>query len=192
MSRFLSPSLNPFCRPWSLLLALALTACADPAPPGPPMPTVAAVDLDRYLGTWYEISSLPNRFQASCVADTQARYRLLSPAADAPRIEVFNRCRDDKGAVESATGLAEVVPSSGNAKLRVSFFRPFWGNYWVLALDPDYRWVLVGEPRRRYGWLLARQPQLPAAAQAAAMARAAELGYTVADFKATPQRQPLD
>ncbi len=162
-----------------------LVACSS-SPPGPPLPTVAAVDLGRYLGTWYEIAVVPNRFQKQCVADTQARYRLQGDD-----IEVFNRCRQSDGSVSEATGVAKPVAGSANAKLRVSFFRPFYGDYWVLALPDDYRWVLVGEPTRSYGWVLSRTPQLPPADLAAALARAEQLGYAAAAFQRTPQTQAL-
>jgi apolipoprotein D and lipocalin family protein len=167
------------------LVAVLLAGCA--AAPQAPMPTVAAVDLARYLGGWHEIAALPNRFQAMCVADTKARYR-----ASGDDIEVLNRCRQADGSVTSATGVAKVVAGSGNAKLRVSFFRPFYGDYWVLALDPDYRWVLVGEPSRRYGWVLSRTPQMAAADLAAALDRGEALGYARSAFKLTPQTRPLD
>jgi apolipoprotein D and lipocalin family protein len=161
-----------------------LVGCA--APPTAPMPTVDAVDLQRYAGSWYEVALVPNRFQAQCVADTQARYRRVGD-----EIEVVNRCRRADGMVEDITGVAKVVEGSGNAKLRVSFFRPFYGDYWVLALDPDYRWVLVGEPRRQFGWVLSRTPQLAPADLDAAFARAVALGYDRAAFRPTPQTQPL-
>ncbi len=133
-----------FSAPGGLLIASALVAVAalsgcGSSPPASPLPTVAAVDLARYSGLWYEIALLPNRFQAQCTSDTQARYR---PQGD--DIEVFNRCRRADGSVVDATGVAKVVAGSGNAKLRVSFFRPFYGDYQVLALPDDYRWVLVG------------------------------------------------
>lgn len=159
-------------------VAAALAGCATQAP----MPTVAAVDLPRYLGIWHEAALIPNFFQRMCVADTQARYRLLDD-----HIEVYNRCRDASGQWVDATGRAEVVPGSANAKLRVSFFRPFWGDYWVLALDPDYRWVLVGEPGRRFGWVLSRTPQLPPADLDQALDRAVALGYARSAFSRTPQ-----
>ena len=165
--------------------AAALAGCTTA--PTTAMPTVANVDLARYSGAWYEIASLPNRFQAQCVADTQARYR---PVGD--DIEVVNRCRKADGSLADATGIATVAPGSGNAKLRVSFFRPFYGDYWVLALAPDYRWVLVGEPGRELGWVLSRTPQMPAADLEAALTRAESLGYMRAAFKATPQTQPLE
>lgn len=165
--------------------AALLAGCASA--PTAPLPTVPTVDLARYAGAWYEVASLPNRFQKQCVADTQARYR---PVGD--DIEVRNRCRTADGTVEDITGIAKVVPGSGNAKLRVSFFRPFYGDYWILAFGPDQRWVLVGEPKRQFGWVLSRTPQLPAAELDAALARAEALGYDRRAFKTTPQTQPLD
>lgn len=176
------------CRLAAMAALAALTllaACA--APPGPPLPTVEGVDLARYAGRWYEVAALPNRFQSQCVADTQARYRKTGD-----EIEVVNRCRRADGTVDGITGVAEVVAGSGNARLRVSFFRPFYGDYWVLALGPDYRWALVGEPRRQYGWVLSRTPTMTAAELDAALARAEALGYARSDFKPTPQTDPLD
>jgi apolipoprotein D and lipocalin family protein len=166
------------------LAGAALVGCATA--PSPPLPTVAAVDLQRYTGTWHEIAVVPNRFQSQCVADTQARYRVAGDG-----IEVLNRCRKADGAVDEITGTARVVDGSGNAKLRVTFFWPFYGDYWVLALDPDYRWVLVGEPGRRFGWVLSRTPQLAPTELEVAMARAEALGYDRAAFKPTPQTRPL-
>src|SRR5574343_1764548 len=126
--------------------ALAVALPARAAESAVPLETVAQVDLTRYAGAWYEIALLPNRFQKQCVADTQARYRL-----DGHRVEVVNRCRTASGEVERTAGHAKPVEGSGNAKLRVTFFWPFYGNYWVLDLDPDYQQVLVGEPSRQYG-----------------------------------------
>ena len=170
----------------SALAATAVLSGCGSSPPASPLPTVASVDLARYSGVWYEIALLPNRFQAQCVSDTQARYR---PQGD--DIEVFNRCRKADGTVADATGVAKVVAGSGNAKLRVSFFRPFYGDYQVLALPDDYRWVLVGEPSRQYGWVLSRTPQMAPADYEAALARADALGYPRSTFRLTPQRQPL-
>lgn len=150
-----------------------------------PLPTVAAVDLERYAGRWYEIALLPNRFQAQCVSDTRATY-----ARDGDRISVLNECRTADGGFTHAKGIAKVVEGSGNAQLRVSFFRPFYGDYWILALDPDYRWALVGEPGRQYAWILARHPQLEVATREALLARAAELGFDRDAFVTTPHTQP--
>ncbi|MEX8499338.1 lipocalin family protein [Leptothrix ochracea] len=174
---------------FSLFLAswLVITAAAAAAAP---LPTVALVDLNRYAGDWYEVAKLPNRFQAMCVADTLARYRL-----EGDKVRVENRCRNQDGQIETAQGRAKVVEGSGNAKLRVSFFWPFYGDYWVLAFDeaaPDYRWVLVGEPERRYAWVLSRNAQLDAATLDGILAKAATLGFDRSAFQITPQMKPLD
>ena len=164
-------------------LCLPLHALAADAP----LPTVAQVELARYAGAWYEIALLPNRFQKQCVADTQAHYRL-----EGERVEVVNRCRNADGEVERAKGHAKVVEGSGNAKLRVSFFWPFYGDYWVLALDAGYSQVLVGTPSRRYAWVLSRTPQMDEDALNQLLDRAAALGFDRAAFRRTPQNQPLE
>jgi apolipoprotein D and lipocalin family protein len=161
-----------------LAAAVLLSACATQHPP---LPTVDAVDLQRYYGTWYEIARLPNRFQSMCASDVEATYR---PAAKG--ISVVNRCRTRDGKTEQADGVARVVADSHGAKLRVSFFRPFYGDYWILDLDPAYRWVLVGEPGRRYAWVLAREPQLDEATLQALLSRAAALGFDREAFIRTP------
>ena len=168
---------------WTALLVAGATQAAERAP----LPTVAEVDLTRYAGAWYEIALLPNRFQRQCVADTQARYRLQEG-----RVEVLNRCRRADGQVEDIRGHAKVVPDSANAKLRVSFFWPFYGDYWVLDLDPGYRRVLVGTPDRKYAWLLAREPQLDEAQLQDLLDKAASLGFERSAFRRTPQTQPLE
>jgi len=151
----------------------------------PPLPTVHAVDLKRYSGTWYEIARLPNSFQSMCASDTQATYQ-----PDGKAVAVLNRCRTANGKLEQARGIAKVVAGSQGAKLRVSFFRPFYGDYWILELDPGYRWVLVGEPGRKYAWILAREPKLDGATQEALLTRAAELGFNRQAFLKTPHTGP--
>ncbi|MEJ6004940.1 lipocalin family protein [Paucibacter sp. AS339] len=170
-----------------VLLCMSAFASAPQAAEPAPLPTVAAVDLQRYAGAWYEIALLPNRFQKQCVADTQARYRL-----DGNRVEVINRCRTANGEVDRTAGHAKTVDGSGNAKLRVTFFWPFYGNYWVLDLDSDYRHVLIGEPSRKYAWILSRTPQMDEAQLQKLLDRAAELGFDRQAFQRTPQTQPLD
>lgn len=161
-----------------LFAAALLSACTTPHPP---LPTVRSVDLGRYTGTWYEIARLPNRFQSMCVSDTRAVYR-----AEGETVSVVNRCRTADGSIEQADGIARQVEGSGGAKLRVSFFRPFYGDYWILELDPDYRWVLVGEPGRNYAWILARQTTLDAATLERLLTRAAALGFDRNAFIRTP------
>jgi len=173
------------CRIAVALLFVGFAGCA--LRPTISLPTVESVDLARYMGEWYEIALLPNRFQSMCVADTQASYRL-----DGDVVRVRNRCRKADGAIEEADGIAKVVEESRNAKLRVSFFRPFYGDYWILALDQDYRWVLIGEPSRRYGWVLSRTPNLDDASLQIALDKAATLGFDRSAFRRTPQIKPLE
>jgi len=128
-----------------LLLApiLMVSACAGVSKDKPPLQVVEFVDLERYLGKWYEIASYPNWFQKGCTAST-AQYALLPDG----KIEVVNRCRKDNldGPVKQAKGKAEVADSPTNGKLKVWFFWPFKGNYWIIDLDTDYTWAVVGEP----------------------------------------------
>ncbi|MDI4632964.1 lipocalin family protein [Pelomonas sp. V22] len=170
-----------------ILGGLVLASAAAQAAPDAPLPTVPSVDLNRYLGTWYEIALLPNRFERRCVSDTQAHYSL-----DEGTVRVRNRCRTADGSIEEAKGRAKVVADSGNAKLRVSFFWPFYGNYWILALDEAYSEVLVGEPGREYGWILARQPDLPEARIQALLERANALGFPAQRFQRVPHGRPLE
>ncbi len=146
-----------------------------------PMPVVASVDVAKYLGTWHQVAWIPNSFQGDCVSDTQATYTL-----DGKDLRVQNQCKDAAGKTTEAIGVAKIVEGSNNAKLRVSFFRPFYGNYWVLAIDLDYKWVLVGEPKRAFGWVLARDTKLEAVTLNQILDRAVVLGYDRSAFKMSP------
>ena len=138
-----------------LALGLLLAGCAGTPPADAPR-TVAAVDLPRYLGTWYEIARLPNRFQDGGGRACEQVTATYTARPDG-RIGVLNRC-DDAGRQRVAAGQAYVVEGSGGARLRVSFFWPFYGDYWVLGLDPDYRWAVVGAPDRKYLWASVAPP----------------------------------
>ena len=119
---------------------------------------VPEVDLSRYLGKWYEIATIPARFQLGCHCVT-AEYSLLKKG----RIRVINSCRKDSadGPFRSVKGQAKVVKGSNNAKLKVSFFRPFWGDYWIINLDQEnYQWAVVSSPSRKYLWILSRTPEM--------------------------------
>ena len=168
----------------ALVAALCVTSCTSMV--AAPLPTVAAVDVPRYMGRWYEIAKLPNRFQASCASDTVARYRLRGDG-----VEVLNRCRRVDGSVNSIRGSAKVVAGAGGARLRVSFFWPIYGDYWVLALDPSYETVLVGEPSRKYAWILSRSPVLDDVRLQALLARAQALGFDRDAFVRTRQAAPI-
>ena len=122
----------------------------------PNLETVAFVDLSRYVGQWYEIGRLPNRFQKKCAGSVTANYTLRSDGD----IKVVNRCRKQSGEFTTATGKAKIVDSQTNAKLKVTFFWAFYGKYWILDLGPDYDYAVVGEPGRDYLWILSRTPTM--------------------------------
>lgn len=174
----------------ALLVALLLGACAT-ASQRPPPQTVTTVDLARYAGTWYEIARFPNSFQDGrgrrCVAVT-ATYALRPDG----QVAVTNRCLDaaDGNREIVATGTAYAVEGADNARLRVSFFWPFYGDYWVIGLDPEYRWAVVGAPGRDYLWVLSRTPDLSPGSYARAVGIAAAEGFDIGRLQPTPP-QPL-
>jgi apolipoprotein D and lipocalin family protein len=151
----------------------------------PPLETVAHVDLSRYVGTWYEIASFPQRFQRGCTATT-ATYTLREDGD----VDVLNRCRKGSldGEERSARGRARVVDRATNAKLEVSFFRPFWGDYWIVDLADDYAYAVVGHPGRDYLWILARAPTMPEATYRSILARLQAQGYETSRLVRTLQR----
>ena len=161
------------------LLSLGLSSAAQAQAP---VTSVASVDLVRYGGKWFEIASFPMFFQRNCIADTTAEYALAAGGG----ITVHNRCRTKSG-FDEATGKATVVEGSGNSRLEVSFFWPFKADYWILGLDPDYRWAVVGNPNRRYLWVLSRTPQLPPALLEAALASAVAQGFDLSQLRYTAQ-----
>lgn len=120
--------------------------------------TMDHVDLNRYLGRWYEIALLPNWFERKCLSGATADYSLLENGM----IQVINRCQTAQGLSE-AKGVAWVVNHQSNAKLKVSFvpfakyFKWFGGNYWILYVDSDYQFAVVGDPSLKYLWLLSRE-----------------------------------
>jgi apolipoprotein D and lipocalin family protein len=140
----------------------------------PELQTVPHVDLARYLGTWYEIASFPQRFQKGCTGST-ASYTQRSDG----QIDVLNRCRIDRldGPEKVARGRARVVDKQSQAKLEVSFFRPFWGDYWIIDLGRDYGYAVVGHPSRDYLWILSRAPVMDAQVYDGILARLTAQGY---------------
>lgn len=168
----------------TFLLALAASAAGISHAAPPPMQTVASVDLKRYVGMWYEIAHFPMFFQRNCVGDTTAEYTLRADGS----IGVNNRCRTKDGSIDSASGAATAIAGSNNAKLDISFFKPIKVGYWVIGLDPDYRWAVVGTPDRKYLWVLSRSPQLPKEDLNRALAAATAQGYALDELRYTPQR----
>jgi apolipoprotein D and lipocalin family protein len=173
-------------RPLATLFLFVLVAfgCAGTSKNPSPLTVVDSVDLQRYLGRWYEIASYPAWFQKDCTGST-ADYSLLPDG----KIQVVNRCRKDSldGPLKESKGKAEVVDTATNAKLKVWFFWPFKGNYWIIDLDPDYRWAVVGEPSRKYLWILSRTPSLDEATYQEIIERLPQKGYDPSMLRKTAQ-----
>ncbi|HZV47975.1 MAG TPA: lipocalin family protein [Thermodesulfovibrionales bacterium] len=141
-----------------ILCILLLTACASGVKQvGTPLKVVSFVDLKRYMGTWYEIARYPHRFQEGCV-DSSATYSLR----DDGKVDVLNQCYKGKldGELVKAHGKAWVLDPATNAKLKVSFFWPFSGHYWIIDLGENYEYAVVGHPDRNYLWILSRTPEM--------------------------------
>lgn len=179
---------NPLRSVACLLTALAAGSIACGAA-SEPMQTVARVDLERYTGLWYEIAKLPNRFQKDCTGNVTATYT----RRDDGRIAVVNRCATTSGE-KRAEGVARIADEATRAKLEVRFapawlsFLPMvWGDYWILDLAPDYGYAVVGEPSRRYLWILAREPALDEATYRGIVERIAAQGYDPGQLVRTPQ-----
>jgi apolipoprotein D and lipocalin family protein len=172
----------------AVLLIVTAAMTEERETKGEPLKTVGAVNLDRYVGLWYEIAKIPNRFQKKCVSKTTAFYQLREDG----RLDVLNRCLDIDGNVIEAKGIAKIVDDSSNAKLKVSFvkllgIRLFWGDYWIIGLGENYEYALVGTPSRKYGWILGRTPSLPQETLDSIFDRLRNQGYNPQDFVLSPQ-----
>jgi apolipoprotein D and lipocalin family protein len=173
------------------LFAALAPAGVRPAAAGYPNPRGMAVvphlDLARYLGTWYEIAAIPQFFEKGCTG-TKAEYS-LRPDGD---IRVLNSCHKGSldGELSQAEGKAWVVDKETNARLKVSFFWPFSGNYWVIQLGPDYEYAVVGEPSRDYLWILSRSPTMDESQYKAILMGIENVGYDVGRLERTLQPAP--
>ncbi len=168
----------------TLPVLLLVDAAASGSPGNPALETVPHVDLARYAGTWYEIASYPQRFQKGCTGTT-ATYTLRPDGS----VEVLNRCARDSlnGRVTVARGRARVVDRASNAKLKVSFFWPFWGDYWIIDLGRDYEYAVVGHPSRKYLWILSRTPTMAPGVYEGILERLRGQGYDTGRLSRTLQ-----
>jgi apolipoprotein D and lipocalin family protein len=146
--------------------------------------TVPAVDLQKYCGKWYEIAAYPQPFQKGCHCTTAA-YTL----SDKGYVIVENRCNKNSvnGKTSSIKGKAFVEKNSGNAKLKVQFFWPFKGKYWIIDLAPDYSYAVVSHPNRKYLWILCRTSKMSSEVYEQITARLKEKGFDLDKLKMTPQ-----
>ncbi len=171
------------------LMSIFLTAAPGNTAEKEPLDVVESVDIERYLGRWYEIASYPAWFQKNCTAVT-ADY---SPRDDGV-IQVVNSCRKETldGKLKQSKGRAKIVDTATNAKLKVSFFGPFWGPYWIIDLDPDYQWAVVGVPSRKYLWILSRTPQMEEGLYDEIVSRLPDRGYDPGKLSQTLQPKAGD
>jgi apolipoprotein D and lipocalin family protein len=139
--------------------------------------TVTSVDLQKYLGKWFEIYRLPNWFEDDDCVTVTAEYSLRADQ----KINVLNTCKKTSKTNE-AHGKAYTVEGFGNARLKVSFFWPFYGDYWILDLAEDYSWVIIGEPAGKYLWILARNPVLDKNLEDKLLQKIEALGYRRSDL----------
>lgn len=153
-----------------------------------PVTPVAQLDLARYAGTWHEIARLPMFFQRNCASNVTATYTALPDGL----IEVDNACLRADGRALDSKGVARTVAGSPG-KLEVRFAPAFlsglplvWADYWVIALDPDYRWAMVGRPDRKYLWILSREPRIDPALMSDLQARAIAMGYKLDGLVVSP------
>ena len=135
-------------------VAFLMSACFRETSQVKSLETVSNVDLPHFAGTWHEIARYPNRFQKGCL-DT---FATCSPMENG-KVTVVSHYRTDSGE-KTAHGTAKVVDPQTNARLKVTFFRPFYGDYWIIDLGKDYEYAVVGTPNRKYLWILSRTPVL--------------------------------
>jgi len=171
-----------------LLTAFAANAWAQDA-----LATIPSLNVQRYMGTWYEVAKLPNPFQKNCVSNTSAVYE----AQPNGTIRVTNRCTEADGKVKEAIGEARQIGNATSPRLEVRFapawlsFLPFvWGNYWVIDLDADYQLAAVSEPGRELLWILSRIPIPNAMAYSQLVERLGKKGFDLKKMEPTRQGKP--
>jgi apolipoprotein D and lipocalin family protein len=167
--------------PWLMAVLSAGTALGGEATGRPTV--VDRVDVERYMGLWYAVARIPTTFERRCAAGTTAEYALLEDGT----IQVVNTCFSVDGEQIVAKGHAWIPDPAQPGKLKVSFVRflglwLFPGDYWILDLDPAYRYAMVGHPKRRYGWILSRTPQLDEQLLDEIVTRLEQQGYDFGDF----------
>jgi apolipoprotein D and lipocalin family protein len=167
------------------LLAVLSVAALLRAADTKPLEAVSKVDLARYAGTWYELARTPNRWEADCIGNVRVEYTMGKDG----KLGIRNECKKKNGKVQTAKGYAKKGDST--SKLRLTFFWPFFADYWIIELDPDYKFAVIGEPKRRNLWLLGRSADVDPATYDAMVRHAAAKGYDVSRLVRTPQSPAL-
>lgn len=165
------------------LLLLTLAGCSLMAPKDP-LPTVDTVDLERYMGQWYVIANIPYFGERGNVAG-RAIYR---PRADGRMDDIYLYRKGDFSAPEKRLeGVAWVIDTDSNAEWKVRFFWPLSFGYYIVGLDENYEWTMVGHPSRDYAWIMAREPTMDDALYQSLLERFSALGYESSRLKKVPQ-----
>lgn len=171
-----------------LVLGGTFARASDNPPPVPPLTSINALDVPRYMGTWYEIAKYPAWFQEKCVADTRAEYSLLPGG----KVQVTNLCRQENGGMKEAVGSARQIGEKTSSRLEVrfapawlSFIPAVWGDYWVIDLDPQYQLVAVSDPKREYLWILSRTTKVDSAVYDALLGRLTRKGFDLQRIEKT-------
>ncbi|HRQ31436.1 MAG TPA: lipocalin family protein [Saprospiraceae bacterium] len=174
--------MNRFFYAQIFFLAMCSLSCQSPASD---LEAVPFVDLNKYAGKWYDIASFPQRFQKGCHRTT-AEYSL----SDKGYVIVENRCNKDSlnGKESYIKGKAFVVPGTNNAKLKVQFFWPFKGDYWIIDLAEDYSYAVVSEPGKKYLWILSRTPVMDDTMYKQVTDRLLSKGFDLSKLKKTIQQ----
>ncbi|KAK2412783.1 hypothetical protein P8452_73090 [Trifolium repens] len=154
---------------------------------------VKGVDLERYMGRWYEIASFPSIFTPKNGENTRATYTLNTDGTVHVLNETWNKGKRDY--IEGSAYKAN--PNSDEAKLKVKFYVPPFlpiipvtGDYWILYLDQDYQYALIGGPTTKYLWILSRKTHLDDEIYNQLIEKAKEEGYDVTKLHKTPQSDP--
>lgn len=171
--QIINRSLKVFIFGVSLLTLNACTSYPVSRDQSIPLNTVDKVDLNKYIGRWFEAYRLPNWFEDNDCNTVTAEYSIKENGD----IRVLNSCYKLADQVNKADGVAYVADKTTNAKLKVSFFRPFYGDYWIVDLAPDYSWALIGEGSGKYFWILTRDQKLSPETERMLLDRAKKLGY---------------
>ena len=171
------------------LMAFAMIGCLHMRKePSPPLETVPHVALERYTGVWYEIARYPNSFQENCVG-SRATYALR----DDRKISVLNECYDKSfgGRLRTAKGTAWGVDKETNARLKVSFFWFFAGDYWIIDLGKDYEYAVIGHPKRKYLWILSRTKEMDREVYEGILSRLRDKQYDTSKLMRTLQKEEI-